>query len=225
MDSVLHTYLTKLRIISKIPERGRLDTTQNDLNIYYPTVANWMWRKFNGDSKDSTTKYLLVLYRDINTFSEQLMHSITTENNTTSKNRKIIMLVSLNEKIKESINGIRNLLETYKDYLKVVSLLECLEQDIIMPQLNILKKFIPLEFSEPSQPIAAQPIAAQPIAAQPIAAQPIAAQPIAAQPIAAQPIAQTPVVKFITENNPEILIDGIVEPRRSSPIPILGITK
>jgi hypothetical protein len=146
MDSILHQYLTKLRIISKIPEHGKLDTTQNDLNIYYGTIINWVWRKFNGDSKDCTTKFLVSLFREINSFSDQLMYNIITEKNPICKNRKMTMLVSLTEKIKESLTGIRNLIGTYKDYLKVVSVLECLEQDIIIPQYHTLKKFTPIEY-------------------------------------------------------------------------------
>jgi hypothetical protein len=146
MDSILHQYLTKLRIISKIPEHGKLDTTQNDINIYYGTIMNWMWRKINGDSKNCTSKCLSALYREINAFSDQLMYNIATERNTIYKNKKITMLVSLTEKIKESLVGIRNLIGTYKDYLKVVSMLECLEQDIIIPQYHLLKKFIPTEY-------------------------------------------------------------------------------
>jgi hypothetical protein len=146
MDSILHQYLTKLRIISKIPEHGKLDTTQNDLNIYYGTIMNWVWRKFSGDSKDCTTKYLVGLYREINSFSDQLMYNIKTEQNAISKNKKLTMLVSLTEKVKESLTGIRNLIGTYQSYLKVVSVLECLEQDIIIPQYHTLKKFIPLDY-------------------------------------------------------------------------------
>lgn len=146
MDSILHQYLTKLRIISKIPEHGKLDTTQNDLNIYYGTIMNWVWRKFNGDSKECTTKYLVSLFREINSFSDQLMYNITTEQNPICKNKKLTMLVSLTEKVKESLTGIRNLIGTYHDYLKVVSVLECLEQDIIIPQYQSLKKFIPNDY-------------------------------------------------------------------------------
>jgi len=146
MENILHQYLTKLRIISKIPEHGKLDTTQNDLNIYYGTIMNWVWRKFNGDSKDCTTKYLVGLYREINSFSDQLMYNITTEHNAIIKNKKMTMLVSLTEKVKESLTGIRNLIDTYQSYLKVVSVLECLEQDIIIPQYHTLKKFIPLDY-------------------------------------------------------------------------------
>ena len=157
MDTILYNYLTKLRIISKIPENGRLDTTQNDLNIYYATVSNWIWRKFNGDSKDATTKYLTNLYREIISFSDQLMCNISTETNSFNKNKKMIMLVALVEKIKESISGIRNLIYTYKDYSKVVSVLECLEQDIIIPQYNVLRNFIPDKYFIDDLPDAIKP--------------------------------------------------------------------
>ena len=146
MENILHQYLTKLRIISKIPENGRLDTTKNDLNIYNNTIIDWCWRKLSGDSKECTAKYLVELYREINSFSEQIKYNIVTETESTQKNRKLTMLVSLTEKIKESLIGVRNLINTYKTYLKIVSVLECLEQDIILPQYYSLKKFIPVEF-------------------------------------------------------------------------------
>lgn len=143
METVTHSYLTKLRIISKIPENGKLDTTQNDINIYYGTLINWAWRKFQGDSKIASVKYLTDLYREVNSFSDQLMQNIIIESNELRQNKKMVMLVSLSEKIKESLTGIRHLSGTYKDYLKIVSQLECLEQDIIIPQYRILKQFIP----------------------------------------------------------------------------------
>lgn len=146
METVIHTYLTKLRIISKIPENGRLDTTNNDLNIYYNSITSWCWRKFQGDNKEQATKYLMDLYKEINAFSDQLMYNINTERDNIKKCRKIVFLVSLTEKIKESLMGVRNLIGTYKEYLKTVSLLECLEQDIIVPQFRVLKHFIPEQY-------------------------------------------------------------------------------
>lgn len=146
MNNILHTYLTKLRIISKIPVNGKIDITNNDLNIYYDSVMNWMLRKFHGDNKYNATKYLTDLYREINSFSDQLMYSIESEMNNVTKIKKINMLVSLAEKIKESMFGIKNLIGTYKEYLKVISLLECLEQDIILPQYRSIKKFIPEDY-------------------------------------------------------------------------------
>lgn len=143
METMNHSYLSKLRIISKIPEHGKLDTTHNDINIYYASTFNWVCRKIQGDSKHNAVKYLTILYREINTFSDQLMCNIANEQDVVKKHKKLTMLASLTEKIKESLNGIRNLTGTYKDYLKVVSLLECLEQDIIIPQYKILKDFLP----------------------------------------------------------------------------------
>lgn len=146
MESILHLYLCKLRIISKIPVGGKLDTTQNDLNIYYGGIFGWLFRKAYGDNKENATKYLIELYREINSFSEQLMYNIDTEQSEIRKRKRISMLISLTEKMKESLNGIRNLIGTYKGYLKIISLLECLEQDLIIPQYRTLTKFIPDEY-------------------------------------------------------------------------------
>lgn len=143
MENILHLYLCKLRIISKIPVGGKLNITQNDLNIYYGGLFGWLFRKAYGDNKDNAAKYLVDLYREINSFSEQLMYNIEIENSEVRKRKKIAMLVSITEKLKESLTGVRNLIGTYKSYLKIVSLLECLEQDVIIPQYRILLKFIP----------------------------------------------------------------------------------
>jgi len=146
MENILHLYLCKLRIISKVPIGGKLDISQNDLNIYYGGIVAWMFRKAYGDNKDNATKYLIELYKEINSFSDQMMYNINMEKNSIVIRKKINMLVSLTEKLKESLIGIRNLIGTYKYYLKIVSLLECLEQDVIIPQYKSLIKFIPKEF-------------------------------------------------------------------------------
>ena len=143
MDNILHIYLTKLLIISKIPINGKIDITHNDLNIYDSSILNWFNRKLYGDSKYNATKYLTDLYREINLFSDQLIYSIISDTDDISKKKKMNMLVKLAEKIKKSLVGIKNLTGTYKGYIKVVSLLECLEQDIIIPQYNAIINFIP----------------------------------------------------------------------------------
>ena len=143
MENMLHNYLTKLRIISKIPEHGKLDITHNDLNIYYGGFISWLFRKAYGDNKSNSTKYLIDLYREINAFADQLMYNISNEHNEILKIKKLTLLISLAEKMKHSLGGIRNLIGTYKGYLKIVSLLENLEQDIIIPQYKILLNFIP----------------------------------------------------------------------------------
>ena len=146
MENILHLYLCKLRIISKIPIGGKLDISHNDINIYYGGIVGWMLRKAYGDNKDNAAKYLIDLYKEINSFSDQLMYNIDNENNSITNHKKINMLLSLTEKLKESLTGIRNLIGTYKQYLKVISLLECLEQDVIIPQYRTLLKFIPKQY-------------------------------------------------------------------------------
>jgi hypothetical protein len=143
MNSILHVYLCRLKIIANLPINGKFDTANNDLNIYYNSLSGWVWRKFNGDNKEQTTKYLMEFYSEISTFSEQTMYNIKIEKNVIKRHKKMMMLVSLTEKIKESLYGIKNLINTYKGFLKTVSLLECLEQDIIIQLFNELKQFIP----------------------------------------------------------------------------------
>lgn len=144
MENRLHLYLCKLRIISKIPVGGKLDISYNDINIYYGGFVGWIYRKISGDSKDNAAKYLIELYKEINEFSDQLMYNIQTETNNIIVIKKTNMLVSLTEKLKESLTGILNLIDTYKHYLKIVSLFECLEHDVIIPQYKTLLNFIPV---------------------------------------------------------------------------------
>jgi hypothetical protein len=146
MDTLLHSYLCKLKIIAKLPENGRFDTSNNDITIYANTLYNWARRKIIGYSKEDTTKYLVELYREIKGFADQIMYNIATEHNTSVKISKMSMLISLAEKIKESLTGIKNLIDTYKGFYTTVSRLECLEQDIITPLYIAIKFFIPSQY-------------------------------------------------------------------------------
>jgi hypothetical protein len=145
LDHAGHNYLCKLRILSKIPIEGKLIIINNDLNIYDGTFLSWASRKLYSDNKDTVVKYLTDLYRDIIIFTEQLMCSIHSEQSECKKIKKIVMLVSITEKLKESILGIHNLMNTYKDFLKTVSMLECIECDLINPHIALLVNFIPDE--------------------------------------------------------------------------------
>ena len=146
MDNTLYIYLSKLRIISKIPINGKLNICNNDLNIYNDTFINWVTRKINGDSRESSTKYVIELYKEIINFSDQMMYSISSDIDDSHKMKKMNMLISLTEKLKESLNGIQHLIGTYKYDIKITSMLECLEQDVILPQYRIIKNFIPSEY-------------------------------------------------------------------------------
>jgi hypothetical protein len=146
MELVAHKYLTKLRIIAKIPENGQIDTTYNNLDIYTNNIFSWVFRKLQGDGKENTVKYLMDLYKEINSFIEQYIHILTMETNETKKRKKILLVVSLAEKLKDSLIGIHNLAGTYKSYVKITSILECIEHDMIIPQYNEMLKYIPSEY-------------------------------------------------------------------------------
>ena len=89
MENILHQYLCKLRIISKVPVGGKLDISQNDLNVYYGGFFGWLLRKAYGDNKDNATKYLVELYKEINSFSDQIMYNIEIEKNMIYRRKKI----------------------------------------------------------------------------------------------------------------------------------------
>lgn len=146
METISHQYLTKLRIIAKIPENGQLDLTNNDLNIYSPGFLNWINRKLQGDGKLNTVNYLRSFYKEINSFTTELMKSIEVEQNTVNKARKTILLASLAEKVKLSTVGVSNLMKTYRSWHKIISTLESIQQDIIENQLKNIILFLPEKY-------------------------------------------------------------------------------
>jgi hypothetical protein len=146
METIAHQYLTKLRIISKIPENGQLDLTNNDLNIYDPGLVNWINRKLQGDGKMNTVSYLRTFYREINSFTTELMKSIEVEQNSIRKDRKTVLLASLAEKVKVSTVGVENLMKTYRLWHKIISTLESIQQDIIENQLKTVILFLPEKY-------------------------------------------------------------------------------
>lgn len=146
MEIIAHQYLTKLRIIAKIPENGQLDLTNNDLNIYSPGLVNWVYRKMHGDGKLNTIGFLKTFYQEVVVFTSELMKSIEAERAATNRNRKYVLLASLAEKIKESTVGVDNLIKTYRYYHKIISTLESIQQDIVENQLKSIIMFLPNQY-------------------------------------------------------------------------------
>ena len=142
METIAHKYLTKLRIISKIPENGQLDLTNNDLNIYSPGLVSWIHRKMSGDGKINTVGFLRSFYQEIILFTNEIMTSIAMEPNRATKRRRYVLLATLAKKIKESQSGFVNLKRTYQNYPKIISMLESIEQDLIETQLRCISAFL-----------------------------------------------------------------------------------
>jgi hypothetical protein len=148
MEIIAHKYLTKLRIIAKIPENGQLDLTNNDLNIYSPGWANWIHRKISGDGKLNTVGFLKTFYQEIIAFTCEIMTSISLEPNRSIKRSRYALLTNIAEKIKESQSGFVRLKRTYQNYPNIISMLESIEQDLIETQLRCIFAFLPSRTSE-----------------------------------------------------------------------------
>ena len=145
MDRSTHVYLTQLRIISKIPRNGQLDTTNNDVNIYKPGVANWVMRKFHGDGKAPTATFLTDFFEEIDKKTTDLIKNLRREKSDETKLQQMQLLVSLTEKIYESLAGMNNLMGTYNSFPETVSKLEHIVEDMMYPTLRRCIVFIPLD--------------------------------------------------------------------------------
>lgn len=152
IDPVAHQYLTRLRIISKIPENGQLDLTSNDINIYSPGFVNWVYRKVCGDGKMNTIGFLRTFYEELVAFTSHLMQSIMLDHVKSTKAKKYRILANIADKIKSSIGGLVNLGKTYRQYPKISSTIESIQQDIIEPQLASIMVFLPSDPGIPGGP-------------------------------------------------------------------------
>lgn len=143
MDKTTHIYLTQLRIISKIPRKGQLFITNNDIGIYKPSLYNWINRKISGDGKSHTTTFLMELFEEINIKTNEMIKNIDREED--AKIKTINLLISLTEKIYESLEGLQCLLGTYEGFPETVAKLEHIIQDMIYPMLKKCVNNIPVE--------------------------------------------------------------------------------
>lgn len=142
MEDILH-YLKILRIISKIPKHGRISIIENEIYIYEYTILNWVYRKLTQDNKYDSVQYLQTFYLDLNNFIDDFNIKMSIDLSNESRQKKKILLISIIILLKKSICGIENLINTYRLYPEIVSILELIINDIINPQYNRLSKFLP----------------------------------------------------------------------------------
>jgi hypothetical protein len=142
MNNTLHEHLNKLRIIGRIKEGQRLDTT-NGLTIYDSGWLNWIYRKYYHDSKDETTRMLQELFRSIDQSVDQLLVEMKGLEDGELLNQKYEIAITLAEKIKQAIIGVENLSKTYIDYQKTVATLEGIVQDFAVTTYKRLLLHIP----------------------------------------------------------------------------------
>jgi hypothetical protein len=145
MNNIIHDYLNKLRLISKLKE-GQSLYVKDTVNIYEFNYINWLWRKFYNDNKNEVVRYLQELYKSIDQSIEILINEINTHNKETFKKKSdITIAIILAEKIKSSINGIENLSKTYIHFPQTVAMLEGIIQDYAISSYKQLMEIIPEE--------------------------------------------------------------------------------
>ena len=133
MEKQIQKYLIKLRNVSKIPEKGKIDTTGSDVEIYKGSVVNWIWRWYKGDGRDKAISYFRELYEDVVGISNHIMATDSFDIN---------LLDSLKNQTEASVVGIMNFKLSYKTDEMVTSNIEFILEDVIQPQLKKINEYL-----------------------------------------------------------------------------------
>ncbi len=137
MNNVIHDYLNKLRLISKLKE-GQSLCVKDHVSIYEFNYVNWFWRKLYNDNKNEVARFLQEFYKSIDQSVELLVSDLK------NKPKNISVIINLAEKIKLSIHGIENLSKTYNNYPQIVAILEGIIQDYAISSYKQLLENIPV---------------------------------------------------------------------------------
>jgi hypothetical protein len=138
MNAIFHDLLCKLRIISKLKVNQKLDTT-NGLNIYTEGWVSWMYRKINRDNKDEGVRFLDELYKSFAQCIKSLIQEMHGSHHSDNMAPDKILIIAAFE-LRRSIEGLDNLIKTYRDYPATVAKLEGLVKDyIIITYCDILR--------------------------------------------------------------------------------------
>lgn len=141
LENMAEKYITKLRVISKIPSNGRLSTLNVNnkigIDIYKGSISEWFMRVYNGDSRDQTLDFLNTFFQELDTFVNIVIYD--SSNNC----KQLSLLVRIAEQIRKSLFGINNLKETYSKCPKSISIIEYIENDRAVPLYLKIIQFLP----------------------------------------------------------------------------------
>lgn len=130
INDTLHDLLNKARIIGRIKEGQKLNTTSG----IYILDDNWktfLMRKWYGDNKESNVRNIRDIYRTLG----ELTKTIVTEYQTSAgeeKNSKLYTLKTIADDLRSSVSGLHNLSVTYASYATVQGNLEGIVTDYII---------------------------------------------------------------------------------------------
>lgn len=142
MNDVMHDLLNKLRIIGKIKEGQKLDTS-NGLYIYTDSWSSWLVRKWYRESKDEGVRYLRDLYKSFGQSVETVINEVVTCKNETRKSQAIYVLINAATELRASIKGLDSLSKTYTGYPTTVAALEGILRDYVIVTYSLLIEAIP----------------------------------------------------------------------------------
>lgn len=159
INDVMHDLLNKVRIIGKIREGQKLDTSRN-LSVYTDSILSWIMRKYNRDSKDETIRYLRDLYKSLQQNVEFIITEVQNshfdscqnqaklsvqKNNQSSPNpsHAIYILINVATELKTSIKGLDNLSKTYSTYPTTIASIEGIIRDYVLVTYTSVLNVIP----------------------------------------------------------------------------------
>ncbi len=140
MDKFVTNTLTHLLLISKIPREGKLTVKNGELNIYQGGFINWTIRTLSGDGKEATIIFLKEFYLNIRKIVLELIKQNNRERDAIAKGIMTENLVAIIVNLYTSREGITNLQGTYRDYIKITSNLEYIEEHVIVPTIKFYLK-------------------------------------------------------------------------------------
>lgn len=143
MNDVMHEFLNKLRIISKLREGQKLDTTNNALYIYSDGWFNWAIRKWYRVNKDESVRYLRDLYKSFGQSVENIISEAKSCTNETRKSQAIYVLINAATELRASIQGLNALSKTYEGFQVTKAALEGILRDYVMVTYSLLVESIP----------------------------------------------------------------------------------
>lgn len=133
-NTIMDKILVDLKVLSKINQNGKLSTSSNSIHIENDKIYTPIMRYIYGDSRLKTVEKIQELINNSQQVSVSILqHScmnIYQRNNEPASieivefNKNYQQLKLLSNELKNSIQGINNLLITYKDDANVCSKLE-----------------------------------------------------------------------------------------------------
>ena len=117
-----------------------MNVKNGELTIYQGGLRGWIMRNFNGDGRDATVIFLKDFYSNIQQNVREIIKHNGKEENAPTRNITSENLAAVVINLYASINGVKNLHQTYRTHIKIISNLEFIEKHLIIPTIKAYLK-------------------------------------------------------------------------------------